>query len=249
MTAPKKTAGVVSPPIAVAGLHDIKPTTPVAALDRAALAAAPGPFTLREVSVVTGLAPSFVKKICSGKGITGADVLSLLDQDAYHETTVPRSHTLQYLTRNTAPAAPVTINPDNRYELHKGSALELIRAIPAGTVQSVVTSPPYWGVRVYDDSFAASWADGTVVPYGHEQTPDAYIRHTTEILAALYDVLTPDGSIWWNIMDTYNTRAPIRSNGVEALRAMEGKEHTAWGDHAYRRYSAGTRTSWTANNA
>jgi len=225
--------------VAVVGLHDIKPTSPVVTLDRTALAAAPGPFPLRDVCVVTGLSPAFVKKVCSVKCITGADVLELLDQDSYHETLVPRSQTLHYLTRPATPAPTLTMSAGSPFDLHKGSALDLIRSIVPGSIQSVVTSPPYWGVRVYDQSFAADWADGSHVPYGHEQTPDAYIRHTTEILVALYDTLAPDGSIWWNVMDTYNTRAPIRSNGVEALRAMEGKDSKAWGDHTYRRYSAG----------
>ncbi len=72
-----------------------------------------------------------------------------------------------------------------------------------------------------------------------EQTPEGFVRHTTEILLALKSVLTPNGSIWWNIMDTFNTRTQIRGNAVEALRAMQGRDSRAWGDHESRRYSAG----------
>ncbi len=66
------------------------------------------------------------------------------------------------------------------------------------------------------------------------------MRHTTEILHSLSRVLTQDGSIWWNVMDTFNTRTQIRGSAVEALRAMQGGEnYKVWSEHEYRRYSAG----------
>jgi DNA modification methylase len=40
-------------------------------------------------------------------------------------------------------------------------------------------------------------------------------------------------------MDSFNTRTQIRSNAVEALRAMQGKDSRSWADHECRRYSAG----------
>lgn len=40
-------------------------------------------------------------------------------------------------------------------------------------------------------------------------------------------------------MDSYNTRTQIRGNAVEALRAMQGKDHRGWHDYDARRYSAG----------
>ena len=75
--------------------------------------------------------------------------------------------------------------------------------------------------------------------YGHEQTPQSFLRHTTECLAALWDVLDETGSIWWNIMDSYNTRTQIRGSAVEALHAMQGKDRKTWTEQDHRRYSAG----------
>ncbi len=98
---------------------------------------------------------------------------------------------------------------------------------------------PYWGMRIYDATTSTHWADGEVCPYGHEQTPEAFIRHTVEVLLALSRVVTMDGSIWWNVMDAFNTRTQIRATAVEALRAMQGLDRRKWGDHAARRYSAG----------
>lgn len=120
-----------------------------------------------------------------------------------------------------------------------GDVLERLKAFPKGQVRCVVTSTPYWGLRIYKEPRVTRWADGEQCPYGHEQTPEGFLRHTTEVLNALYDVVAEDGSIWWNVMDTFNTRTQIRSNAVEALRAMQGKDGRSWSDHECRRYSAG----------
>jgi DNA modification methylase len=120
-----------------------------------------------------------------------------------------------------------------------GNAHELIDRLPNESINCVVTSPPYWGTQNYDFSHTVSWADGETCMYGHEQTPESYIRHSVEILAKLKDKLTIDGSIWWNVMDSFNTRTQIRPNAAEALRAMQGKEEGSWRDIEHRRYSTG----------
>ena len=37
----------------------------------------------------------------------------------------------------------------DRVELHCGDALETLRGLPAGSVQTCVTSPPFYGLRDY----------------------------------------------------------------------------------------------------
>ena len=83
-----------------------------------------------------------------------------------------------------------------------------------------MTSSPYWGMRVYENERNMRWADGESCPYGFEQTPEGFIRHTIELLVLMKPAITAEGSVWWNIMDTYNTRTPIRGNARERLDAM-----------------------------
>jgi DNA modification methylase len=125
------------------------------------------------------------------------------------------------------------------FRLMHGHVLDQLKELPRNSVKCVVTSTPYWGLRIYKDPYFVQWADGEESPYGHEQTPEGFLRHTTEVLAAIYDVLKDDGSVWWNVMDSFNTRTQIRGNAVEALRAMQGKDDRSWGEHECRRYSAG----------
>src|SRR5206468_1951003 len=41
-----------------------------------------------------------------------------------------------------------------------GHVLEQVAKLPPSSVQSIVTSPPFWGQRVYADETTFTWADG-----------------------------------------------------------------------------------------
>lgn len=218
---------------------DIKPHTAVAAIDRSAWSGYSGTFAVSDVSPLVGMAPTFIAKVLGRRTVLSVqDVLTLLDQDAFSETFLPRSKVLDYLTTRSQAPSLVHETTDGHL-LIEGDVTESLDLLEPGSVQCVVTSTPYWGLRLYKDSRAVSWADGEECPYGHEQTPEGFIRHSVQILFQLRNVLAEDGSIWWNIMDSYNTRTQIRGNAAEALRAMQGKDSKRWADHAARRYSAG----------
>lgn len=222
-------------------LPDIKPQTPISTLSKNDFNDLQEVFSIHNVSVAVGMQETFIRKVCGRKKqLSAEDVLNLLEQDCYRETVVPRSKVLGFLKEQaiTKKNAPPEYKL-NSINLVHGHVLNSLKRIPKKSVRCVVTSTPYWGLRIYKDPYFSVWADGEDCPYGHEQTPDGFLRHTTEVLAALYDVLADDGSIWWNVMDSFNTRTQIRGNAAEALRAMQGKDQRAWGDHECRRYSAG----------
>lgn len=62
-----------------------------------------------------------------------------------------------------------------------------------GCVQTVVTSPPYFGLRTYPDARAI----------GAEVTPDAYLAELRAVFAEVWRVLRDDGTCWINIGDSY----------------------------------------------
>lgn len=220
-------------------LPDLKPHTPVRALDRAALAGTDAVFSIERTAAVTGLSPAFIKKVLGSVGsISPAQLLVLLDQDAFGETFVPRSRVYDFLREAEARRAEGSL-PDKSPHLVHGSTNDLLNELPANSIKCIVTSPPYWGTRIYKNPRNVAWGDGETCPFGHEQTPEGYVRHTIETLNGLKRVMAEDGSIWWNVMDTFNTRTQIRSNAAEALRAMQGKDRKAWADHECRRYSSG----------
>ena len=214
---------------------DIKPETPISSFCRDVKK---GAFPISIVLPLVGMSETFAHKVIGRKKIISwDDVLRLLDQDAFQETFVPRSKIADFLQREADIA--VTDTCSEKDCVLKGDSLELIPKLPDESIQCVVTSTPYWAMRVYDEIIPTQWADGEVCPFGLEQTPEAFIRHSVEVLYRLKPKMTNSGSVWWNIMDSYNTRTQIRSNAAEALRAMQGKDKRSWKDHQYKRYSAG----------
>ena len=225
-----------------ARLPDIKPKTKISTLRREDYFGLQQSFPIEAVSVAVGMSSTFIRKVVGHKEpLTARDVLMLLDQDSFKETIVPRSQVIDYLLQRVRTIEPEVrdMAPIHEYVLLKGHTLDLLKTVPRNSVQCVVTSTPYWGMRIYDESYVVGWADGEAAAYGHEQTPEGFVRHTIEVLAALYDVLTEQGSIWWNIMDSFNTRTQIRGSAVEALHAMQGKDSRSWAEQQCRRYSAG----------
>jgi len=121
----------------------------------------------------------------------------------------------------------------------KGNVLDVVSGLPADSIQAIVTSPPFWGQRVYADEREVRWADGTRAPFGREEAPDGYVAHSLEILAALRRVVKPTGTIWWNVGDSYMTRSIARESSRDRIMHYSGDRHTRWSESPYRRYSAG----------
>ena len=215
--------------------YDIKPYSEISKLSEKATDAK---YNISVVAPLVGMAESFIRRIFGNKkDLSEEMILELLEQDAFSETFVPRSKIISYLRKQKKEETDKThLEPDH---LYKGDAINLIDQLIDRSIQCVVTSTPYWAMRVYDVFLEREWADGDKCAFGLEQTPEAFIRHSVEILYHLMPKLTEAGSIWWNIMDSYNTRTQIRSNAAEALYAMQGHDSRSWKDHQYKRYSAG----------
>ena len=81
--------------------------------------------------------------------------------------------------------------------LYLGDAREALRALPDGSVNCCVTSPPYWGLRDY----------GVEGQLGLERTPDEYVAKMVEVFREVRRVLRDDGTLWLNLGDSYATGA------------------------------------------
>jgi DNA modification methylase len=125
----------------------------------------------------------------------------------------------------------------NSVEVANG--VDWIRRLSRESVQTVVTSPPYWGQRRYEDEQPVTWTDGQRVAYGREATVEDYVRHTLEILRHLKRALRPDGTIWWVLGDTYQTRTIVRESTLVRWENYQRKRTTVWANNPDRRHSAG----------
>ncbi|HWP88012.1 MAG TPA: site-specific DNA-methyltransferase, partial [Burkholderiales bacterium] len=85
-----------------------------------------------------------------------------------------------------------------------GDCREQMGTLPAGSVQTCVTSPPYYGLRKYGDD---------VREIGQEATPAAYVAALVAVFEEVKRVLRDDGTCWVNLGDSY------AMNGIPGLRA------------------------------
>jgi DNA modification methylase len=79
-----------------------------------------------------------------------------------------------------------------------GNVFDIIAELPAGSVNSVITSPPYWRKRAYLDADHPSKAD----EIGQEASPGEFLATMLRLTDALWDVVADDGTIWFNLGDT-----------------------------------------------
>lgn len=74
--------------------------------------------------------------------------------------------------------------------------VESLRKMNEDSVDCVVTSPPYWGLRDYG-------ADGQL---GLEESAQDYVAEMTAIFSEVKRVLKPTGTVWLNLGDTYKNK-------------------------------------------
>ena len=113
--------------------------------------------------------------------------------------------------RTTKVAEPATIYLAQSC-IFEGDALRTLARLPAQSVQTVVTSPPYWGLRDYA-------IDGQI---GLEESLPQFLNRLVAVFAELRRVLKDDDTIWLNIGDGYTSgnrkwRAPDKKNPARAM--------------------------------
>lgn len=96
--------------------------------------------------------------------------------------------------------------------IFQGDAQHILARLPKESVQCVVTSPPYWGLRDYN-------IDGQI---GLEETLPQFINRLVTIFREIHRVLKPSGTVWLNIGDGYTSgnrgwRAPDKKNPARAM--------------------------------
>ena len=75
-----------------------------------------------------------------------------------------------------------------------GDALLELKKIPNETIDTIVTSPPYYGLRDY----------GNEKQIGLEKTPEEYVAKMVEVFSEVKRVLKKEGTLWLNLGDTYS---------------------------------------------
>ena len=111
---------------------------------------------------------------------------------------------------------------------HRGDCRDLMRAMIADgvRVQTIVTSPPYWGLR----SYLPDGHPDKAREIGQEPTLREFIDTMVGVFDLARELLADDGTLWLNMGDSYagsrsgpetgSTLNGTRRNQTEANRAM-----------------------------
>ncbi|WP_167882921.1 DNA-methyltransferase [Leptospira langatensis] len=94
-----------------------------------------------------------------------------------------------------------------------GDAYEKLQQFPPKVIQSVVTSPPFFGLRNYGIGGQIGWED----------TPFEYTQKLVQVFRECRRALRDDGTLWLNLGDSYN------GSGKAGLNSSYQQKHTEFG--------------------
>ena len=75
----------------------------------------------------------------------------------------------------------------------KGDCIKSLKKLDDKSVNTCITSPPYWGLRNYRE----------YKQLGMEDTPEEFISNLVDVFREVKRVLRDDGTVWLNLGDTY----------------------------------------------
>ena len=101
--------------------------------------------------------------------------------------------------------------------LYNGDVLEVLKTLPDESVDCIITSPPYWGLRDY----------GVEGQIGLEPTLEEYFERLLAVMKELKRILKKTGVIFWNHGDCYGSHSIGKGNvgGIEGKRRKENPKY------------------------
>jgi DNA modification methylase len=78
-------------------------------------------------------------------------------------------------------------------EILAGDCRETLKNLADQSINTCITSPPYWGLRDY----------GQDEQLGLEDTPEEYVANLVQVFGEVKRVLRDDGTVWLNLGDSY----------------------------------------------
>jgi DNA modification methylase len=102
------------------------------------------------------------------------------------------------------------------FRILQGDVIKRLRDLHGRSVDCVVTSPPYWGLRDY----------GVPGQLGLEPTPAEYIAKMVDVFREVRRVLRKDGTCWVNMGDSYVSTGGVRAHGWQPETNGRGEPNT-----------------------
>lgn len=81
-------------------------------------------------------------------------------------------------------------------EILQGDCIESLKKLEDQSINTCITSPPYWGLRNYNDESKQ---------LGMEDTPEEFVENLVNVFREVKRVLRDDGTVWLNLGDSYSS--------------------------------------------
>ncbi len=80
-----------------------------------------------------------------------------------------------------------------KIQILQGDAIKQLEKLDDKSINTCITSPPYWGLRDYGENNQL----------GLEETPDEFVDNLVKVFREVKRVLRDDGTVWLNLGDSY----------------------------------------------
>lgn len=100
-----------------------------------------------------------------------------------------------------------------------GDSWTISESLPENIARTIITSPPYFGHRLYSKSQETQHFE-----FGCEEEPKEYVAKLVTLFESLKQVLHEDGTLWLNLGDTYRNGQLL---GIP-WRVALGLQETGW---------------------
>ena len=95
----------------------------------------------------------------------------------------------------------------------QGDCLQRLKDIEDNSINTCVTSPPYWGLRDYGESDQL----------GLEETPEEFTENLVKVFREVKRVLRDDGTVWLNLGDTYSSHKDCKSTAQTLAKGSKAE--------------------------
>ena len=109
-----------------------------------------------------------------------------------------------------------TLGPFELDNVAQGDCIDLIPMLPENSIDVLVTSPPDWGQRLSNGA-------------GTENDPREYVAFLKKVFLAFLPKLKPQGIVWINLGDAYNT--PVNWRIDDRQYSTLGADKNGLADH------------------
>jgi DNA modification methylase len=132
-----------------------------------------------------------------------------------------------------------------RNEILQGDVIDIIKILSAESINCIITSPPYFGLRDYGLP-PTHWPEVTYAPmaglseiiipamsccFGLEDTIEAYVGHMVLVWRELWRVLRGDGVGWLNLGDSYAGGNQTGGKDKQTLSGSIDYQQKTWHNH------------------